>query len=95
MLRAYEGKISIQCMGESPVLAIGLYLIGAQSFNANLLHDHSDYNFQTLPCLDVRVKTMLTHLSLPCVPRTSMLTRSASARDESTTVRLKVEPTCL
>jgi len=36
MLRAYEGKISIQCMGESPVLAIGLYLIGAQSFNANL-----------------------------------------------------------
>ena len=56
MLRAYEGKISIQCMGESPVLAIGLYLIGAQSFNANLLHDHSDYNFPTLPCLDVRVK---------------------------------------
>ena len=47
MLRAYEGKISrcstlmffddvFELLGESPVLAIGLYLIGAQSFNANL-----------------------------------------------------------
>ena len=34
----YEGKISMlrRSVGESPVLAIGLYLIGAQSFNANL-----------------------------------------------------------
>jgi hypothetical protein len=70
MLRAYEGKISILLwgMGESPVLAIGLYLIGTQSFNANLaprLHCPSSLVIDMLP---LRLSEMLNSSLSELVP---------------------------